>query len=161
MLARNPWSCGVTLENVVVDPVVVDFFVAAYLALSVMASAKAGRSADDQLRYGIGRYHGAFDKMVAAQKAVSPADGGASVVAFLPVKLQMESSSDSERQGRGRVCRRSIGLPDTRLRSLPVGLTTRPKKITGVGIALPVATVATLRAGSAGAAADGLGTALK
>ena len=83
-------------QDVVGDPMVVDFFVAAYLALCVMASAKAGRSADDQLRYGIGRYKGAFDKMFAAQKGISPVDSGASVLAFLPVKLQMESSSDPE-----------------------------------------------------------------
>lgn len=83
-------------QDVVVDPVVVDFFIAAYLALCILGSAKAGRSADDQLRYGIGRYHGAFDKMFAAQKAISPADSGASVVAFPPVKRQMESSSDSD-----------------------------------------------------------------
>ena len=52
-------------------------------------------------------------------------------------------------------------LPAERLRPLPVGLKSMPKEIAGVGIVLPVAEVTTLCAGSAGVAADGLGTALK
>lgn len=98
-------SCGVSKkplvlrgypQDVIVDPVVVDFFIAAALALKVMDSAKPGRSADDQLKFGIGRYKGGFDKMAAAQAAISPHDSGASVLAFLPVKVQLESSSDPE-----------------------------------------------------------------
>lgn len=80
----------------VIEPVVSDFFIAAGLAVKVKRAVKAGRSADDQLQFGIGLYHGAHDKIAAAQEALSPVDKGASVLAYQPVKNSMLSSSDAE-----------------------------------------------------------------
>jgi hypothetical protein len=95
-IAYNPIMLKGYPQDVIVDPVVVDFFIAAYLAICIMDAAKPGRSADDQLQFGIGRYKGGRGKMATAQAAISPHDSGASVLDFLPVKNQLENSSDRE-----------------------------------------------------------------
>lgn len=50
------------------DPDMEDFATAAYLALKVRESHKTGRSPDDALKFGIGKYHGAFAMLSKAQK---------------------------------------------------------------------------------------------
>jgi hypothetical protein len=80
----------------VVEPVVSDFFIAAGLAVKVKGALKPGRSAEDQLRFGIALYHCKRDTISAAQAAISPADKGASVLAYAPVKAQLESSTIEE-----------------------------------------------------------------
>jgi hypothetical protein len=80
----------------VIEPVVSDFFIAASLAVKVKGTLKAGRSAEDQLRFGIALYHSKRGTISEAQKAISPADNGASVLTWTPVKAQLEKSSDPE-----------------------------------------------------------------
>jgi hypothetical protein len=80
----------------VVEPVVSDFFIAAGLAVKVKKALKPGRSAADQLRFGIALYHSKHGTIAAAQAAISPADSGASVLAWAPVKAELEKSSNAE-----------------------------------------------------------------
>lgn len=80
----------------VIEPVVSDFFIAAGLAVKVRGRLKTGRSAEEQLRFGIALYHCKQDVISDAQAAISPADKGASVLAWAPVKAQLEKSSDPE-----------------------------------------------------------------
>ncbi|HJQ60796.1 MAG TPA: hypothetical protein VJ890_28085 [Vineibacter sp.] len=77
----------------VIDSITADFFIAAYLALRVMEAKKPGRSAVDQLQYGIGFYFGAREKTFPnAQAAISPQDSGKSVIAYQPVKDYLQGS---------------------------------------------------------------------
>jgi hypothetical protein len=80
----------------VIYPVVADFFIAGYLALRIKDAQKPGRSADDQLQYGIGRYSGAFNTLQAAQTALIKANPGASVLEYQPLKIYLESSGDAK-----------------------------------------------------------------
>lgn len=80
----------------VIDPITADFFIAAYLALRVKEALKAGRSADDQLQFGIGLYFGARNSLYNAQRAISPQDDGKSVVRFPPVRDYLLRSSDEK-----------------------------------------------------------------
>lgn len=78
----------------VIDPVVSDFFIATYLARRIKEAAKPGRSAEDQLQFGIGFYHGARGRIASAQAALSPIDQGASVTDYPRVKNHLQRSSD-------------------------------------------------------------------
>jgi len=97
-------GCGVAKQPLVlrgfpqdvIEPVVSDFFIAAGLAVKLKRALKTGRSADDQLRFGIALYHSKHDTIATAQSAISPADKGASVLAWAPVKAQLEKSSNPE-----------------------------------------------------------------
>jgi len=80
----------------VIDPITADFFIAAYLALRVQKAMKPGRSADDQLQFGIGLYFGAFDTIARAQAAISPHDHGESVLRYPPVRDYLLRSSDEK-----------------------------------------------------------------
>ncbi|TXL70881.1 hypothetical protein FHP25_32700 [Vineibacter terrae] len=78
----------------VIDPIRADFFIAATLAIKIMDAKKPGRTADDQLQFGIGRYRGAFDILAKAQRAISPDDDGKSVLRYPPVREWLLRSSD-------------------------------------------------------------------
>ncbi|HKU98214.1 MAG TPA: hypothetical protein VJR58_23190 [Vineibacter sp.] len=78
----------------VMDPVTADFFIAGYLALRIKQALKPGRIADDQLQFGIGFYFGARNTIAKAQNAISPADKGASVLRYPPVRDYLLRSSD-------------------------------------------------------------------
>jgi len=80
----------------VIEPVVSDFFIAAGLVVKVRGALKPGRSAEDQLRFGIALYHCKREVISDAQEAISPADHGASVLTYAPVKAQLEKSTDPE-----------------------------------------------------------------
>jgi hypothetical protein len=83
--ASLTWAAGYPRE--VFNPVTADFFIAAYLALRVKEAVKPGRSAVDQLQFGIGFYFGAREETFPnAQAAISPHDKGKSVIAYQPVK---------------------------------------------------------------------------
>lgn len=77
----------------VIDPTRADFFIAATLALKIMDAKKPGRTADDQLQYGIGRYFGAFNSLQAAQIAICPQDPK-SVLRYPPVREWLLRSSN-------------------------------------------------------------------
>jgi hypothetical protein len=100
--ASPPRGCGFTpielkgFPQDVIEPVVSDFFIAAGLAVKVKKALKTGRSMEDQLRFGVALYHSKHGTIAAAQDAISPADKGASVLAWAPVKAQLEKSSNAE-----------------------------------------------------------------
>ena len=79
----------------VIDPIMADFFIAAYLALKVKEALKPGRIADDQLQFGIGLYFGARGTIAKAQDAISPHDKGKSVLRYPPVRAWLLASSDA------------------------------------------------------------------
>ena len=114
--ASLPRGCGVSLKPLVqkgypqdvIDPVVSDFFIAAYLALRIKEAAKPGRSAEDQLQFGIGIYLGARGRIARAQAALSPVDQGASVTDYPRGQEPLAAFERSEGPGCRSLYRRSF-----------------------------------------------------
>jgi len=70
---------------------IADFYTAAYLALQVEGAQKPGRSPDDALKFGIGKHHGAFNILSAAQEQVKDEVGFAAVATALSAGTAAEA----------------------------------------------------------------------
>ena len=78
-------------DNVCRDPVLEDFIVLACLALWVDRSQRVGRTATDALKFGIGKYHGAYATLVESQKRVG------NEIDFDPVEKDLQSQGSKEK----------------------------------------------------------------
>lgn len=75
------------------------FFIAGYLALMVDQAQKPGRSPEDALAFGIGRYYGAYASLKEAQDALaSQAPGGKPPLAYEPVRSHIEAKGTAKQQ---------------------------------------------------------------
>lgn len=77
-------------STVISYPAMEDFVVAAYLAIRIDAATKAGRTADDAARFGVAVYHGMFNMVSNAQRAVGDE------INWSPVAAHLRSNGHSD-----------------------------------------------------------------
>lgn len=77
-------------STVISYPAMEDFVVAAYLAIKIDAATKAGRTADDAARFGVAVYHGMFNMVSNAQRAVGDE------INWSPVAAHLRSNGHSD-----------------------------------------------------------------
>ena len=85
--------------DAVTTPALAPFFIAGYLALMVDLAQKPGRSPEDALAFGIGRYYGAYASLKAAQDALAAhAPGGRPPLAYEPVRTHIEAEGTTKQK---------------------------------------------------------------
>ncbi|MBK8480256.1 MAG: hypothetical protein IPL40_03635 [Proteobacteria bacterium] len=95
-----PSPAALKFQPAVTDPTLAPFFIAGYLALMIDRAQKPGRSAEDALQFGIGRYYGAFQSLKEAQDQLArQAADGRVPLAFAPLQQHILAAGNSKQQG--------------------------------------------------------------